>query len=96
MLHGDTYRNYELCSNHIYYCLDTAAGEDYVVETMQIVFPANPVGTTRCTSFTIIDDDIALEGTETFNVVYNIVSPPGAMRGPIEEAWVDIIDNDST
>ena len=50
--------------------------------------------TTRCANFGIVEDDIALEETETFRVVYSIVSPPGAMRGPISEAWVNIADND--
>ena len=86
--------NSELCSNRIFFCLDTASNEDFIVATRRIIYPASLDGTTRCTSFDIVDDDIALEGTETFRVVYNIVSPPGAMRGPIEVAWVDITEND--
>ena len=81
-------------TNRIFYCPGTAAGEDFIVATRTIVYPASLDGTTGCTSFDIVDDDIALEGTETFRVVYNIVSPPGAMRGPVSEAWVDIIDNE--
>ena len=74
--------------------MNTAANEDFIVETRRIIFPASMDGTTRCTTFDIVDDDIALEGTETFRVAYIIVSPPGAMRGPVSEACVDITEND--
>ena len=74
--------------------MNTAANEDFIVETRRIIFPASMDGTTRCTTFDIVDDDIALEGTETFRVAYIIVSPPGTMRGPVSEAWVDITEND--
>ena len=48
----------------------------------------------RCTQFTILDDNLALEGNETFNLEFMRVSGANAMPGPTNMAWGQIIDND--
>ena len=49
----------------------------------------------RCTTFVILDDDIALEGEETFNLMFMRVSGAMAMPGAISMALGKIIDDDS-
>ena len=48
----------------------------------------------RCTEFTILDDTIALEGDETFNLEFMRVSGANAIPGAISMAWIMIIDDD--
>lgn len=48
--------------------------------------------TKQCTSFSIVDDDIAVEGSETFIVV--IKPPYGVQTGSIDKAEIIILDND--
>ena len=48
----------------------------------------------RCTSFTILDDLLALEGDETFNLEFMRVSGPNVLPGTNNMAWGKIIDDD--
>ena len=48
----------------------------------------------RCTEFTILDDTIALEGEETFNLEFMRVSGVTFMPGTNRMAWGRIIDDD--
>lgn len=48
--------------------------------------------TKQCTSFSIVDDNIAAEGSETFIVV--IRPPDGVQAGSINKAEIIILDND--
>ena len=68
---------------------------DFEEETITIVFPS---GERRiCVQFNIIDDRIALEYNETFNVSFNVLqdSSRDAIPGQRAMANVTIIDNDS-
>ncbi len=48
-----------------------------------------------CTTFDIVDDDIALEGDEAFNVVFEFVNPQfDVVKGSNEPGMVIIEDND--
>ena len=61
-----------------------------------VTFPAGVVGSTRCIEIEIIDDMIALENNEGFNVDFEFVNGMGARKGAIPQTMVIIIDNDST
>ena len=62
----------------------------------RVIFPIAVAGGLSCTTIGIVDDEIAQEGDETFNVAFRLpVNPPGSVAGPISQAWVIIIDNDS-
>ena len=61
-----------------------------------VTFPAGVVGSTRCIEIEIIDDMIALENDEGFNVDFEFVNGMGARKGAIPQTMVIIIDNDST
>ena len=61
-----------------------------------VTFPAGVVGSTRCIEIEIIDDMIALENDEGFNVDFEFVNGMGACKGAIPQTMVIIIDNDST
>lgn len=78
----------------IYYCLHyivytNADIVDFIATTNQVTFSG---ATKQCTSFSIVDDDIAVEGSETFNVV--IKPPYGVQAGSIDKAEITILDND--
>ncbi len=52
-------------------------------------------GQTVCTTFDIVDDDIALEGDEAFNVVFEFVNPQFPVaKGTDDPGMVIIEDND--
>jgi len=61
-----------------------------------VTFPAGILGSTRCIQFDIIDDEIALENNESFNVDFEFVNGVGARKGAIPQTMVIIVDNDST
>ncbi len=48
-----------------------------------------------CTTFEIVDDDIALEGDEAFNVVFEFVNPQFPVdKGSNDPGMVIIVDDD--
>ena len=60
-----------------------------------VTFPAGIVGSTRCIQFDIIDDEVALENNESFNVDFEFVNGVGARKGAIPQSMVIIVDSDS-
>jgi len=52
------------------------------------------VGSTRCIEIAIIDDIIALENDESFNVDFEFSNGMGVSKGAIPQTTVIIIDND--
>ena len=60
-------------------------GEDFIAEVRTVTFPANPNPGRVCTSFTIRNDSIGLEGNERFTVRLNFTG---------QESCVTIIDDD--
>ena len=60
-----------------------------------VTFPAGVVGSTRCLGVEIIDDEVALENNEGFNVDFEFVNGTGACKGAIPQTMVVIVDNDS-
>lgn len=67
-------------------------GADFVEETLTATFIAG--STEACVDFTVIDDSIALEGRETFAVVF--VAPNGTLSGTPSTATVTVVDDDGT
>ena len=57
-----------------------------------ITFPPSESGQRQCVRFDILDDNIALEGDEQFNV--DFTAPPGIPAGMFPDAWVTILDDD--
>ena len=53
------------------------------------------MGSTRCIGIEIIDDEIALENNEGFNVDFDFVDGTGARKGAIPQTMVVIVDDDS-
>ena len=67
------------------------AGKDYEAGSFSLSFPASNQGETRCANITIIDDTIALEGNETFDL--RLIPTPGSgISG--SSGTVTIIDDD--
>ena len=59
-----------------------------------ITFPADVAGgSTRCTSFSIINDTIQ-ENNEGFNVDFDFVDGMGARKGTVAQSMVIITDDD--
>ena len=71
-----------------------AAGDDYTINSddLTVSFLTGPSGIVRCVPFTIIDDNIALEGNETFQ--FDILSGFGTVTRDSNSAVVTIIEND--
>ena len=68
------------------------SGSDFLAGTQTASFTA---GSTRaCVNFVIIDDDLALEGDETFTATFE--TPDGFASVDPSTATVTIIDNDGT
>ena len=69
------------------------ASDDFLAETNQVTFPVSPISSSRqCINFTIINDDVAIEGNETF--VVELVPPPNVLPGDPTETEITIVDND--
>ena len=68
------------------------ADADFVPASRNITFPPSPTGSRVCTSFGIINDAIAFENPEQFNV--ELILPSNVSLGGNSEAWVTIIDDD--
>ena len=56
-----------------------------------VTFPAGNMGSTRCIQFDIIDDEVALENNEGFNVDFEFVDGTGARKGAIPQTMVVIV-----
>ena len=71
-----------------------AAGDDYTInmDDLTVSFPAGPSGLVMCVPFGIVDDDIALEGNETFQ--FDIVPVLDITPRDPDSAVVTIIEND--
>ena len=72
------------------YLFINLANVDYSSSSQTFVFRSNKKRV--CRTFSIIDDDIALEGNETFNVM--LTSTTSGIIGSNNEGTVTIIDND--
>lgn len=69
------------------------APNDFVAETKTVTFSADK--NELCVPFSIKDDSIALEGDETFEVMFSILSSSStAQLGSIPKSIVTIRDND--
>ena len=79
-----------LCNFHNF--RTNVESEDFVAATNQVTFPASSSSSRQCTSFTIIDDNVAIEGPETFVAVLNL--PPTVQPGQIIETVITILDDD--
>lgn len=88
-----------VCGSHQTYVLKyhsclvlyLATSDDFIIETLTASFAAGD--TEACVHFTVIDDNIALEGDEVF--IPSISLPPGMSHGEPSTATVTITDNDS-
>lgn len=70
-------------------------GMDFISGTPRsVTFPAGVVGSTRCIEIKIIDDSIALENDEGFNMDFEFINGMGLSKGAIPQTTVIIIDND--
>ena len=68
-------------------------GQDFSGGEYRVQFPAG--GRRGCTSIQIIDDSIAFEGDELFDIGFDISQLPDGVRlGPRNTATVRIIDDD--
>ena len=68
------------------------SGSDFLAGTQTASFTA---GSTRtCVNFVIIDDDLALEGDETFTATFE--TPDGFVSADPTTATVTIVDDDGT
>ena len=68
--------------------------EDYTIEStdLTVTIPAGePME--QCISVGIVDDEVALEGEETFQFFFDTL-PEGVVAGEPSEALVTILDND--
>ena len=79
---------YNINSNS--YWIINVADDDFSSASQTFVFRANE--TRVCRNFSLIDDNIALEGNETFNVVLS--STTSGIIGSQNTGVVTIIDND--
>ncbi len=71
------------------------ASSDFVAATVRVTFQPSDDGQRVCAVFITLDDDIALEGDEAFNVDFEFVDPnSGAQKGTGSPGVVIIIDND--
>ncbi len=62
---------------------------------MRVTFQPSDDGQIVCAMFNILDDDIALEGDEAFNVEFELVDPnSGAQKGTDDSGMMAIVDND--
>ena len=66
----------------------------YLLCSVFVSYTTNLHAQVRCTQFTILDDTIALEGDETFDLRFMRVSGANAMPGTNSQAWAQIIDDD--
>lgn len=60
-------------------------GDDFTAGVRTVTFPPSPNPGRVCTNFTILDDQIGLEGNERFTVRLNFTG---------QEACVTIVDDD--
>ena len=79
----------KLISYSLYYHL--TAPDDFPNDQQTFIFPHNV--NMVCRNFSIVDDNLALEGNEGFNVVLTSTTP--GLVGPDNTALVNIQDNDS-
>lgn len=76
------------CHNEV--CVPSKpGGADFIVTSAQVTIPSDE--TEACTDIPIIDDDLALEGDEVFEV--DVVPPPFLIPPPPSNVF--ILDNDS-
>ena len=74
--------------------LCTTVGEDYEPESSVTISFVPDGEKTMCLPVELLEDDI-LEGTESFPLVINSVSPmPGVEIGNIDRANLNILDDD--
>ena len=69
--------------------MSNAAGMDYTSTTRTLTI--SPADNMACVDIPIIDDNVAMEGTETFNVT---ITPPPDVPAEDDNPKVTIIDND--
>ncbi len=75
--------------------LTPTASTDFVAATVRVTFQPSDDGQRVCATFVILDDNIALEGDEAFNVEFEFVDPnSGAQKGSNDPGMVTIVDND--
>jgi len=76
------------------YFVNFIDGTDYatITQTLAVTIPAGPAGE-YCIDTTINDDNIALEGNETFVFRFENL-PNGVSMGSTPESSVQILDND--
>ena len=67
-----------------------AGGDDFRIETLTASFAAGQI--VSCVDFVVIDDNIALEGDETFTVDFD--APDGIDKESPPTATVTVKDND--
>ena len=76
------------CYNYILFAADS--GSDFISDTLTASFTS---GTTRaCVNFIVRDDNVALEGDETFTATFE--TPEGFLTTDPSTATVTIIDDD--
>ena len=70
------------------------AGEDYTIESadLTVTIPAG-APMEQCIPVGIVNDEVALEGEETFQFFFDTL-PEGVVAGEPNEALVTILDND--
>ena len=88
----------------IIYTISTLSsdGVDFVAEEIELLFPSSSSGGRACANITIIDDAIALEGTEQFFINFTYIIPDfdlpktinSSFIGSNSEACVTIVDDD--
>ena len=66
-----------------------------MVESKQVDFPANTSGNMVCTSFIVIDNEIALEPDKQFSLNFSMPLDSLGIHGSQNEACVTIVDDDS-
>ena len=59
-----------------------------------VTFPAGATGSTRCIDIEIINDNVAMENEEGFNVDFEFVNEEGVHKGSIPQSMVIITDED--
>ncbi len=75
--------------------LTPTASTDFEAATVRVTFQPSDDGQRVCATFIILDDDIALEGDEAFNVEFEFVDPnSGAQKGSDAPGMVTIVDDD--
>ena len=87
-LHTHTLHTHYLCA-----LVHLSDVYDFIAAINQVTFPIAADSTTQCTSYSIVDDDIAAEGEETFKAVIEN-TPFGVSVGVLGRTDITITDDD--